>query len=197
MLELTAKKIAQYLVSCKEISLDDEVECYKYGIEVVLSSLLNALLVLIIGLITNHFVDSITFFIVFATIRQFTGGYHADTYFRCNLYLCILFALLLAVYDVLKTYNYLYILLSMNFVSMLIISIFSPVENKNKLIEEKRKFELKLKAVLISLIVSVISIIMHCWSIKYGILLSCTLLLISMLIIAGKIKERRKINYEG
>ncbi len=59
MLELTAKKLTLYLVDCKEISADDaEFDCYKYGIEVALSSLLNVILVLTIGLITNHFIES-------------------------------------------------------------------------------------------------------------------------------------------
>ena len=194
MLELTARKIAQYLVKCKEVSsYDAEFECYKYGIEVILSSLLNAAVVLIIGFATNYLIESIVFLITFVFVRQFTGGYHADTYFKCNLYLCVLFALLLALYDGLKEYNSLYLILLIDFVSLLVVSFFSPIENRNKFIEKKRKFGLKLKSILISLIISVISIIMYCYSIKYDILLSCTLLLISILIIAGKIKERPTI----
>ena len=87
LLEITAKKIVEYLVKCGEISNNDyEVEYYRYGIEVALSSLLNLAIIIIIGIISMHIIESLIFLIVFIFVRQVTGGYHADTYFKCNLY---------------------------------------------------------------------------------------------------------------
>ena len=100
LLEITAKKIAEYLVKRGEISNNDyEVEYYRYGIEVALSSLLNLAIIIIIGIISMHIIESLIFLIVFIFVRQVTGGYHADTYFKCNLYLCLSFVLLLISYD--------------------------------------------------------------------------------------------------
>ena len=197
MLEITAKKIAEYLVKCGEISNNDyEVEYYRYGIEVALSSLLNLAIIIIIGIISMHIIESLIFLIVFIFVRQFTGGYHADTYFKCNLYLCLSFVLLLISYDFFSNNNNVYLVTAINIVSLLIISIFSPVENKNKPIAKANRKGLKIKSIVFSIIISIISIILHCKSIKYGSILPLILLLISMLIIVAKLKERRERIYE-
>lgn len=85
---------------------------------------------------------------------------------------------------------------AINIVSLLIISIFSPVENKNKPIAKANRKGLKIKSIVFSIIISIISIILHCKSIKYGSILPLILLLISMLIIVAKLKERRERIYE-
>ena len=197
LLEITAKKIAEYLVKCGEISNNDyEVEYYRYGIEVALSSLLNLAIIIIIGIISMHIIESLIFLIVFIFVRQVTGGYHADTYLKCNLYLCLSFVLLLISYDFFSNNNNVYLVTAINIVSLLIISIFSPVENKNKPIAKANRKGLKIKSIVFSIIISIISIILHCKSIKYGSILSLILLLISMLIIVAKLKERRERIYE-
>ncbi len=197
LLEITAKKIAEYLVKCGEISNNDyEVEYYRYGIEVALSSLLNLAIIIIIGIISMHIIESLIFLIVFIFVRQVTGGYHADTYFKCNLYLCLSFILLLISYDFFSNNNNVYLVTAINIVSLLIISIFSPVENKNKPIAKANRKGLKIKSIVFSIIISIISIILHCKSIKYGSILPLILLLISMLIIVAKLKERRERIYE-
>ena len=197
MLEITAKKIVEYLVKCGEISNNDyEVEYYRYGIEVALSSLLNLAIIIIIGIISMHIIESLIFLIVFIFVRQVTGGYHADTYFKCNLYLCLSFVLLLISYDFFSNNNNVYLVTAINIVSLLIISIFSPVENKNKPIAKANRKGLKIKSIVFSIIISIISIILHCKSIKYGSILPLILLLISMLIIVAKLKERRERIYE-
>jgi accessory gene regulator B len=197
LLEITAKKIAEYLVKRGEISNNDyEVEYYRYGIEVALSSLLNLAIIIIIGIISMHIIESLIFLIVFIFVRQVTGGYHADTYFKCNLYLCLSFVLLLISYDFFSNNNNVYLVTAINIVSLLIISIFSPVENKNKPIAKANRKGLKIKSIVFSIIISIISIILHCKSIKYGSILSLILLLISMLIIVAKLKERRERIYE-
>ena len=151
LLEITAKKIAEYLVKCGEISNNDyEVEYYRYGIEVALSSLLNLAIIIIIGIISMHIIESLIFLIVFIFVRQVTGGYHADTYFKCNLYLCLSFVLLLISYDFFSNNNNVYLVTAINIVSLLIISIFSPVENKNKPIAKANRKGLKIKSIVFS-----------------------------------------------
>lgn len=197
LLELTAKRVVKYLARCEKITRDDEIACYQYGIEIIMSSLLSIVLVLLIGLISMHFIESVFFLAVFIFVRQFTGGYHADTYFRCNLCMCIFFVSVLMLYECLKNCNEIYVFILMNLVSLGVITAFSPVDNRHKPIKKEDRKPLKFKAVIISFAVSVISIIMHCFSIKYGVLIACTLLLISMLVIAGNLKERGIKNYES
>lgn len=198
MIEAISEKITGFLVDSNEISRDiNEFRCYKYGIEIALSSILNIVLILSIGSVTGRFIESVIFLAVFIPIRQFSGGYHADTYFRCNLFFCISFVMVLLLYEILKVYNSVYLLLAIDLFSLSIIAFFSPIENRNKPIPAEKRMGLKLKAILISALISLVSLIMHCYWVVYGSLLSCTLLMISVLIISGKIKERRKRNYES
>ena len=198
MIEAISEKITGFLVDSNEISEDiNEFRCYKYGIEIALSSILNIVLILSIGAVTGRFIESVIFLAVFIPIRQFSGGYHADTYFRCNMFFCISFVMVLLLFEILKVYNSVYLLLAIDLFSLSIIAFFSPIENRNKPIPAEKRMGLKLKAILISALISLVSLIMHCYSVVYGSLLSCTLLMISVLIISGKIKERRKRNYES
>lgn len=198
MIEAISERITEFLADSKEISKDiDEFSCYKYGIEIALSTMLNIVLILSIGAVTGRFIEGVIFLAVFIPIRQFSGGYHADTYFRCNMFFCISFVMVLLLFEILKVYNSVYLLLAIDLFSLSIIAFFSPIENRNKPIPAEKRMGLKLKAILISALISLVSLIMHCYSVVYGSLLSCTLLMISVLIISGKIKERRKRNYES
>ena len=53
--------------------------------------MLNIVLVLLMGALTGHLLESVIYLAVFIAVRVITGGYHADTYFRCNLLMCSTF----------------------------------------------------------------------------------------------------------
>lgn len=198
MIEAISERITEFLADSKVISRNiDEFSCYKYGVEIALSTMLNIVLILSIGAVTGRFIESVIFLAVFIPIRQFSGGYHADTYFRCNMFFCISFVMVLLLFEILKVYNSVYLLLAIDLFSLSIIAFFSPIENRNKPIPAEKRMGLKLKATLISALIGLAAFVLDCYSVHYGSLLSCILLMISVLIIIGKIKERRKENYES
>ena len=95
-------KILKFITEQNVISDEkDEQEFYKYGIEISISSFLNIFLVVILGFLIHHVLESVVFLTLFILIRSFTGGYHADTYFRCNLLMCVTFIITVFV----KRYN--------------------------------------------------------------------------------------------
>lgn len=68
----------------KECSLDrSKKEIIRFGIQSGLELLVNLITSLIILYVMDMFIEGIFFFIVFIPIRIFSGGYHADTFFRC------------------------------------------------------------------------------------------------------------------
>ena len=86
MISHISEQMLQYLLKSRVINdSDEEKEYYRYGIEITISSLLNIILIIGIGIIFRNVFESIIFLSFFMLIRQFTGGYHADTYFKCNL----------------------------------------------------------------------------------------------------------------
>jgi len=70
----------------KNIIDADTFECYVYGLEIILQALLGIFNVLLIAIYTNTSCNAVVFLIAFISIRQFTGGYHANTFLKCNMY---------------------------------------------------------------------------------------------------------------
>ena len=60
-----------------------ELEVYVYGMELILSTAACFGSILLSSALFSEFSMGIIFIIVFASLRTFTGGYHADTYRKC------------------------------------------------------------------------------------------------------------------
>lgn len=191
MIKRLSQRILQYLLHSGVIEdTNDEKEYYQYGIEITISSILNIILILGIGLLTCNIFESIIFLLLFIPIRQFTGGFHASTYFKCNLSFCIVFSLILILYNFTGVINtYLSILIT--FTCVLLIIAECPIENKNKPIPEERKKFHKIMAALLSTIYGIVGIVFTAISNKYGALILYTLAAVAMLIIAAMLQDRR------
>ena len=87
MIHLLSMSIADYLFHRKIITID-KYPVYQYGLEMIISTILGVVLILLCGVLTGSFLHSIIFYLLFVTLRMFTGGYHADTHFMCKLVLC-------------------------------------------------------------------------------------------------------------
>ena len=81
MISTLSKIIALFLFRKKIIDIKTVPVC-KYGFEVVVSTIIGFLLVCISGIVFNEFLSAMQFYALFVIVRFFTGGYHADTYFK-------------------------------------------------------------------------------------------------------------------
>ena len=88
MIEKSAKYFTEKLVSKKLVRNEDR-DIYQYGIEVLLSTAINIMLLLVIGIITKTVLLSICHFLILATVRTLTGGYHTSTYLKCEIVGCV------------------------------------------------------------------------------------------------------------
>ena len=175
-MDLVVSGILNFLTEQEAIGKADEVQdFYRYGIEITISSMLNIVLVLLMGALTGHLLESVIYLAVFIAVRVITGGYHADTYFRCNLLMCSTF-IATAAFVVFEE---------------IIAFVFCPVENKNKPIEKEKKPKFKAMGMIVFLLLDLFggAIINRYQTVGSMILL--TNLLIAVLIISAKIKEKR------
>lgn len=69
----------------KKVIAEQEVEVYQYGFEILISTTLGLLITMAIGIVLNMFFVSILYYVIFVMVRQWTGGYHADSYLKCNI----------------------------------------------------------------------------------------------------------------
>ena len=87
MLHILSKRIA-FLV-CEKTDLLP-LEIYVYGFELIISSIVETGALLLVGFLISKFVETILFLVSFSSIRFFSGGYHANSYFKCDY--CIYFS---------------------------------------------------------------------------------------------------------
>lgn len=188
----------KYLIRSRVIEdTDSDREYYQYGIEITVSSLLNIILILSIGIIARSFFESIIFLLCFVLIRQFTGGYHADTYVKCNLTFCISFLAVLILYYTTAQYLSTYISILITFVCVSVFLLKCPIEHINKPIPNNRKAVHKILAALLGAVYGAIGTALTAFSNRYGALVIYTLSLVTVLVIAAILKEGRNRNENG
>lgn len=191
MVNAIAEKIYGFVIgniSQTDIS-DVKKQVCQYGIELIVATIINFICIIGIGALFGRTAESIVFLIVFSTLRQFTGGYHANTYLKCNSifmlsFLCILFLSQ-------NTANFLSDLIAATvlLVSLPIIITYCPVEHPDKPIDKRLNMKCKLLSTVLWIVFGVTSVIMIRFNWSYGILLFYTLLLVETLIVVVKIKN--------
>ncbi len=198
IIEKLSNRVVQYLIHCNSIEDTDEYrDYYQYGVEITISSVLSVAAVLVIGILLHRFVAGVLYLFLFMFIRRFTGGYHANTYFKCNITGCITFSSVICLslaaekYDVLKYLSFVFAL-----ISILVIMAYCPIENKNKPIAPNKIKRYKLLSVTIAFDYCIIAGVTLFTSRFYGCLILFTLSLTATLVIIEKVKEKRFIHDE-
>ena len=80
MVSKLARNIAHFFV-VQNITEKSKEAIYAYGMELLISDVLNTLIVLLIALISHTLPAVVVFISVFMGLRQFVGGYHANSHF--------------------------------------------------------------------------------------------------------------------
>lgn len=193
MIERFSTIILDYLLKSEVIKNTQEVkDYYQYGIEITVSSLLNVILILLIGLVSGNLIESIIFLLCFIPLRQFTGGYHAKSYFLCNLTFSVSFSIILIVYNLMKEYVTSYFGILIVLVSCIIFFSECPIENKNKPIPAKKKKLHKLLSVVFGAVYGSAAIALISLSHRIGVIIIYTLVLITFLIIIATFQDLKR-----
>lgn len=192
MIDYLSSIILKYFIRSSVIeNTVENKEIYKYGAEITISSFLNIILVLLLGFITSEIVGGIVFLFVLISMRSLTGGYHADTYFRCNLILCLNFISLVIIYKITPLNLSIIDVIIGVLASLIPIIIFAPVDNANKRTTMERKGRLKILAVILGTIYGSAAVVLYVFNYKIGIMVLYTLLSVSVALITAKFKERK------
>lgn len=86
MLDYLSNHLVDFLLH-KGVIRQEDRDIYVYGYQIIISSMFGIILVCILGVLLKSLPESLIFLVVFITTRQFYGGYHANTFFKC----CVLF----------------------------------------------------------------------------------------------------------
>ena len=175
----------------KNIFSEEQREIYQYGFELWVSSAIGILMVLAIGIISGKFWESVVFYIVFCSIRLFSGGFHAPTYLLCKITLAAVLILVLVldwllggIADYYWSILYLY--------SLIIVCRFAPVENHNKKLTKHEKVRSKIISIVEMMICPFVMLLFNSLNSELDHIVALTLFFVANLMLLGIIYERRK-----
>lgn len=191
MIKFFSDKITDVLVYNKSIDSEDSDVC-SYGLEILISALANLVMVLILGAIFGKFIQTIVFVICYCSIRQFSGGYHADTHGRCIFtFLCMYLATVVFITNI-KSIDLRFMVMFITILNWLIIYRLVPVEHINNPLNEIEKNKNRRNArVIVSLVLVAILIGLYLYLvyeyILYGAVALCW---VSFMLILQIIKNK-------
>lgn len=191
----TSVYIADILEQQNKFAPEDK-EVYRYGIQQGLNLALNILTTIIIGVLCGMVYPSILFLICYMPLRSFCGGYHAKTHLRCYIYSVIMITSILLVTKY-ATFNILlYEVLVL--ISLIIILLLAPVEDKNKKLDYVEKRVFRKRAYIIAFLEVLLYHIFLLTHLTYCYIILCVALFsLSILMVIGFIKNyiQRKYMY--
>ncbi len=180
----------------KNVDIDPEYyDYYKYGIEITISSIINILLILLFGLIIGSLLSAVCFLLCVIPLRQFCGGYHASTYFRCNSTFLLAFLVDYWVADIIVSINIpLNMLEAISLVSIIPVILYAPVPNTHKSKNQTRDKKCHIISVVLSVAISIFSLLFFEVSPFFSSLIIMSQATVSILIILEIILQRRGIH---
>ena len=171
----------------------DKIEIYQYGFFALYSNILFLLLTMLLGAVFGVFLQGIIFYVVFFSIRQYAGGYHASTETRCEIMSTLSILACIVVIKLSRTYDFQTVLLIISAVSALCIAVLCPLDTPEKPLSEKEfKYFRKISCLILSAttIVVIISYFVRLKWLQIFFAPCClSLILESLLLTAGKIKK--------
>jgi accessory gene regulator B len=194
MIGKVSKKITSKLVE-KSIINDTEKELYVYGFFVLLSQTLYFILSLIFGAILNIVLESVVFYVAFQFIRTSAGGIHASSELKCEVATSLSLFLCLGIVKLCDLYNLKIVIIILTIVATVFIFLLCPLDTPEKPLTSKEKKYFRKKSWIILLVILTIIALSFFLKINTLIYPSCmSLILESILLFSGKIKEIIKKN---
>ena len=152
-----ARQLARLLVrNSQETICEDEI---RYGIEVLLGSILQAVLLLAIAFWLNLFYEAVGILMASALYRRYSGGAHCTAYYRCTLTSLITFLPLAYLAQFLLPYNNLLTVCSAGLIVLTIAWLKVPVDNPtNPITDPIRRQELRRKSLIMAVFLIILTI---------------------------------------
>lgn len=164
-----------------EIIKTEQASAYQYGFEIFISSIITGMITIACGLVLSCLSAALLYFGIFVVFRMICGGYHAKTYWQCNLIFTIvtIITLLIFRFVTIEQFSELHIC-SIGF-SILVTAFYAPVENENKpLSPEQKKIYRILGTILVLMLATVSCVLKIKFGSNYSILIDVTMFVVTV-----------------
>lgn len=114
-------------------SLTDDEEIVRRGLEVIAIKIFFAVIIIIVGLLFGCFFESLVFTIAFTSLRQYSGGYHADSQNKCFVMSTLMLIISLGIIKLIKIFPQLILPLGIfTLISIVYVLVAAPIDTPNK-----------------------------------------------------------------
>ena len=180
-------KIADRLEHCGIISKSNRT-LYEYGLRQMFATILNILTMLLIGFIMGLAVPAMVYTIAYIPLRVYAGGYHASTPQRCWAFSAIMLWIALCIVKY-TPQMYFWVITTLSLIACIVVFLLSPVEDRNKRLDEKEHHVYHIRAIVVMTIEIVVSILIPCIP---GLILICFHIQKSGILSASQIFSKKK-----
>lgn len=171
----------------------ERLEICRYGMEILISTLINMISIMVIGVIGGAWQESILFLICFSFLRKQTGGFHAGSYLTCNLSLIFFYSILVWGYQsTVGEFGWTGMII-IYCIHFLIWYLFMPIENENKPLSDVQKKRARKYSFVISIAYAMLSAFCLIWNFRDGLMLTYSVILTDILALISIIKGKRRI----
>lgn len=188
MIIALAKQGVHLLLNKKLISASKK-RSYQYGMELLISTVINVIIVLLIGSLFHKLPETTIFLLFFCTLKRYTGGLHMSTYASCiTTFSCIY--LFLMIFDCsFRFKENTYFTVCICLLNGLILFL-TPLEDPGKKLSDEEKRVLKKKIYFTLSFFTTIFLFTICivnW--EYSRYIGFAMLVLDLLVITGHMKN--------
>lgn len=147
---------------CKKLIEDEESEIYKYGYDLLIYTAGQILLLCVLGALIKQKLSTIVYIIVFVSLRQYVGGYHASSRVRCTVMTVMSYMVVMGLVIIVdKWWQSPMIFASTSILSICIIVRYAPIENENKPLSRIQIQKNRKKGVILSILYIIVALLVH------------------------------------
>lgn len=188
MIEAIVLGIFSYIKKNKNLAYDDQI--YIYGLEILISTILDTIIVITLSLVFNNFIGTLVFLIVFSTLRLLTGGYHAKTYLGCSVVLVVIYLSYIGITVLITPYYSIVLLIFTSVLAFFIIVKYSPIDNPNKHLDSQEKKRFKGRSIIMLSILLILSLIIYFIFKPLSMFICISIFLVVILMVVEIMKRR-------
>ena len=167
---------------------EEDAEIYIYGINQIFVAVLNVSSALIIGWIFGVILEIAVFMAAYIPLRTFAGGYHAKTPLRCYIFSVVM---LIIVSVGIKCFSALDLAYVIAFLAgLFVVLILSPIEDKNKPLDEIENKVYKRRSIIITFVEFTIGLFFKLLGLNgFFVSIIYSFVVLGVMLIFGKVKN--------
>lgn len=166
----------------------DENELYIFGVNQFLNMLLNILTALFIGILFGKTLQIVLFMLAYIPLRSYAGGWHSRTPLRCYIFSVIMLMVVSIGMNYLSIEEWMYYVILA--VATLIVFVLSPVEDRNKPLDEIEYKVFKKRTMLIAAVELTIALLFKLLTLdNLFVAVIYSFVVLSLMLVSGKIKN--------